>query len=957
MGSLPTGWANIFYSYYNEDANTTRLILEAGGGKTYYNINSKAGGSNYVTIAKTVNTIYTESIKAVSNTSFKFTSNGVADPNPVNRINGNEYSGNILLSGAAMNLRIYYFKIYDGENLIRDFIPCITLENDTFIAGMYDKVEGKFYKSASYTGYLYSGTQGGQAEASQEYSYGETKKLKKNEFERLGYTFTGWNTKADGTGTAYADEQIITNSTLDEITIDLYAQWEDTTNPNLELSKETYQEGFDDWELTGGAYVDEEGILNLPNESSVAQSIYYPTGNEFWYPTYEAYTTEACSSGFSGGDMFISSYYNQEYEPTTNLEERTSNACASLLNLNTWNNLNFFNRFKKLTLYGNDIEYIRLRFGQDGNKYYNAYPERIRNFKLHGQLWAGFYDIIITTSDYGTGVKLIKYADGERDTEYFKTNGTVIAEDTIRVTENGKYTVYVEDNAGNSTVETIEITKIDTTEPTTTKPEYTQLANGIQVINKQEENESRINKVQYAIKKAGEEYGEWQDSDTFTGLKHETTYFIKTRTTNIVNLSSESEEEQIYTDWMEPSSTFLPGETVNAKMKQLAGNSETTYDDIDTNITSVKRSSTIEDQYKTSDNIVSTSDSESPIYMWYDNGTIYWYTEDEKPSLNANSIRLFENLVEVTSIDAEDFDTSNVTNTYRMFAYCRKLTNLNVSNFDTANVTYMMSMFSECNSLTTIDVSNFDTSKVTAMGFMFNRCNSLTALDVSNFDTAKVVTMYSMFNECNSLTALDVSHFDTSNVSTMHTMFLGCSALTDLDVSNFDTRNVMDMYQMFCYCSNLTTIYASDKFVVDKFEKAIAENGDEIDSRDMFYGCTKLVGGAGTIYNRANIDKTYAHIDGGPSNPGYFTPDTSIKITPSTLEITGGPITATVEYGEGIVSGKKAGYGSTLEAAQSNASTSTATSVQVTGNGYIYAEGIDMYGNPVTATLEITNIH
>ena len=45
--------------------------------------------------------------------------------------------------------------------------------------------------------------------------------LKKNAFERTGYTFAGWNTKADGTGTAYADEATY-DFTAD---LTLYAQW------------------------------------------------------------------------------------------------------------------------------------------------------------------------------------------------------------------------------------------------------------------------------------------------------------------------------------------------------------------------------------------------------------------------------------------------------------------------------------------------------------------------------------------------------------------------------------------------------------------------------------------------------------------------------------------------------------------------------------------------------------
>ncbi|MCI7559653.1 MAG: hypothetical protein MSS76_06005 [Clostridium sp.] len=34
---------------------------------------------------------------------------------------------------------------------------------------------------------------------------------------------------------------------------------------------------------------------------------------------------------------------------------------------------------------------------------------------------------------------------------------------------------------------------------------------------------------------------------------------------------------------------------------------------------------------------------------------------------------------------------------------------------------------------------------------------------------------------------------------------------------------------------------------------------------------TLLVGGLGTTYNSSYVDKTYARIDGGTSNPGYFT--------------------------------------------------------------------------------------
>ena len=68
---------------------------------------------------------------------------------------------------------------------------------------------------------------------------------------------------------------------------------------------------------------------------------------------------------------------------------------------------------------------------------------------------------------------------------------------------------------------------------------------------------------------------------------------------------------------------------------------------------------------------------------------------------------------------------------------------------------------------------------------------------------------------------------------------------------------------MFCRCTNLTTIYVGDGW---NTEGVTTSN-----SAYMFYGCTSLVGSQGTTYDASHVDAAYAHIDGGPSNPGYFT--------------------------------------------------------------------------------------
>jgi len=182
------------------------------------------------------------------------------------------------------------------------------------------------------------------------------------------------------------------------------------------------------------------------------------------------------------------------------------------------------------------------------------------------------------------------------------------------------------------------------------------------------------------------------------------------------------------------------------------------------------------------------------------------------------------------------------------------------SNIQPTSTEYWFYGFTTC---TSIDLSLLDTSAVTNMNRMFLNCQALTSLDVSNFNTSAVTSMNAMFYDCQALTSLDVSNFNTSAVTSMNAMFYDCRALTSLDVSNFNTSAVSDMTYMFGYCRALTTIYASVSFSVTQVTS----------SSNMFGNMSiYLVGGAGTRWSSSNPkDKTYAHIDGGTSDPGYFT--------------------------------------------------------------------------------------
>ncbi len=66
------------------------------------------------------------------------------------------------------------------------------------------------------------------------------------------------------------------------------------------------------------------------------------------------------------------------------------------------------------------------------------------------------------------------------------------------------------------------------------------------------------------------------------------------------------------------------------------------------------------------------------------------------------------------------------------------------------------------------------------------------------------------------------------------------------------------MSGMFQGDGELTTIYVSSTLVHPSVTQ-------------MFNGCVKLQGGAGTVFSEGNVSGTYARIDGGTTSPGYFT--------------------------------------------------------------------------------------
>lgn len=130
-----------------------------------------------------------------------------------------------------------------------------------------------------------------------------------------------------------------------------------------------------------------------------------------------------------------------------------------------------------------------------------------------------------------------------------------------------------------------------------------------------------------------------------------------------------------------------------------------------------------------------------------------------------------------------------------------------------------------------------------------------------SFAEARPTTTYCWFYSMYSLaTIVGMEYLNTSEVTNMSYMFSYCENLTSLNLGSFNTAKVTNTLHMFEGCNILKSIFVGSGWSTASWTQ----------SDYMFLDCYFLVGGQGTAFDANHIDKAYAHIDGGSSNPGYF---------------------------------------------------------------------------------------
>ncbi len=255
---------------------------------------------------------------------------------------------------------------------------------------------------------------------------------------------------------------------------------------------------------------------------------------------------------------------------------------------------------------------------------------------------------------------------------------------------------------------------------------------------------------------------------------------------------------------------FLPGNEVNIKMKQLAGDDTSTatngYNFKDELITSIQYyEGEPSDTNKEEKNIVSTSESSYPIYMWYDNGTIYWWSEDKTPALNEDTSYMFYYLTSLSDIlGLRNFDASNCVNMRLLFGITTTLEKIDdLSNWNTSNVKQMYFTFYNMLNLKKLSgLENWDTSNVIDMSGTF--ANNWTLNDVEavkNWNVEKVESMSNLFAADLKLEKIDLSNWKTPSLTNMSFMVgMGTPSDGTLGIlknfilsDKFDSSKVTDM--------------------------------------------------------------------------------------------------------------------------------------------------------------------
>jgi surface protein len=144
----------------------------------------------------------------------------------------------------------------------------------------------------------------------------------------------------------------------------------------------------------------------------------------------------------------------------------------------------------------------------------------------------------------------------------------------------------------------------------------------------------------------------------------------------------------------------------------------------------------------------------------------------------------FDGCSNLTSIESEFADMSNITSLVGFIQRCPLLTNINVSNWDVSNCTDISNFANQALILPALNVANWNVANVTNIGGFIATCREITVIEVSSWNVSNVTySGYFAFGAIK-LTTCNTNSWNTSSITNCTFMFDGCVELT----SSFDAN-------------------------------------------------------------------------------------------------------------------------------------------------------------------------
>ena len=347
----------------------------------------------------------------------------------------------------------------------------------------------------------------------------------------------------------------------------------------------------------------------------------------------------------------------------------------------------------------------------------------------------------------------------------------------------------------------------------------------------------------------------------------------------------------LYAKWKYPTSILVDGSTLNIKMKTLAGSSmgssTPTTSSYNNTVTAIehsleKPSSTVINNSKS---MISTEDSDYPVYMWYEDGKLKWWTESKIVKANKNSTNLFIYFISLTDISGlAEWDMSDVESLSSAFQNCEKLENVDaLKNWNVSNVTWIGYLFDGCNNLSNIDgLKTWNTSNISNAFNVFKNCKKITSLNaLEQWNTSNFTTTQDMFNSCNNLSDISaLQNWNISNVSNMSGMFYACKSLTNIDaLKDWDVSKVTNMSYLLGY-TNINNVDVLKDWDVSKvtnmsymFSHTPLENTDGVNDWDI-----NKVTNFYWMCNNASMHPIFTKRKGAWDSYGTFVPWTGLYL-------------------------------------------------------------------------------